>query len=202
MFGRYHLHAVRINGHRMNAILSQHENNKPAGFSRDVIQLVGRAGVTAPLASCHLCLMSDTELSIRLACRAVLDDYAVAVDAGDAAAIVSLFTPDGVLRRGDLELVGEAGIPRILEGRPADLVMRHLLATASITPHSNGREASGHSYYLLYNSRGGDLPIPFDPPFSLGDWLSRFVLTEHGWKLASHEVRRVFVRKPPVAAAS
>lgn len=139
--------------------------------------------------------MTGSDLSIRLACRALLDDYAVAIDAGDAAAIAALFTPDGVLKRGTVELVG-ADIPRILDGRAADLAMRHLLTTASITPHPGGLEASGHAYYLLYNGRGEGAPLPLDMPFSLGDWLSRFVLTGAGWKLASHEVRRVFVRSP------
>lgn len=144
--------------------------------------------------------MTHAHLSIRLACRALLDDYAVAVDAADADAMVALFAPDGVLKRGAVELTGEKEIPRILEGRAAGTVMRHLLTTSSITPHPDGRQASGHSYYLLYNSRGDTLPLPFDPPFSLGDWISHFVLTDNGWKLASHEVRRVFVRPQPAVS--
>lgn len=141
--------------------------------------------------------MTDADLQIRLACRAILDDYAVAVDAGDTAAMTRLFTSDGVLKRGDLLLTGAAEIPRIVESRPSGTVMRHLLTTVSITPGPDGRQASGHAYYLLYNARGEGLPLPFDPPFSLGDWISRFVLTDKVWKLASHEVRRVFVRPQP-----
>lgn len=137
--------------------------------------------------------------AIERSCRSLLHDYAVAVDRGDADAMLALFAENGVLRRGELELRGRAELPRILQGRPADMVMRHLLTTVSVAVR-DADHAEAVSYYLLYNGRGTGLPLPFEAPFSLGDWASSFVRTPSGWRLASHEVRRVFVR-PPAAPA-
>lgn len=137
---------------------------------------------------------SQEKQSIEQACRALLAEYAVAVDRGDGAAMVALFTPDGTLRRGDLTLRGPAEIPIILGKRPDDLVMRHLLTTIHIRV-IDGAHAEGLSYYMVYNGRGAELPLPMTQPFSIGDWRSRFVRTQDGWKLADQEIARTFVTK-------
>lgn len=145
--------------------------------------------------------MSADIIDAEVSCRALLAAYAVAVDEGDGAALAGLFTPDGVLKRGDTELRGAAELPRIVADRPDDLVMRHHLTTVSIRVASDGREASGRAYYLLYRGRGSSLPLDLGPPFSAGDWVSRFVRTDSGWRLASHEVRRLFVTRPDGGAS-
>ncbi|RDJ27815.1 nuclear transport factor 2 family protein [Bosea caraganae] len=132
--------------------------------------------------------------SIEQACRSLLAEYAVAVDRGDAAGMVALFAPDGTLRRGDLTLRGAAEIPNILGKRPDDLVMRHLLTTMRIRI-IDADHAEGLTYYVMHNGRGAELPLAMGQPFSIGDWHSRFVRTEDGWKLADQEIARVFVTK-------
>lgn len=137
---------------------------------------------------------SQEKQSIEQACCTLLAEYAVAVDSGDGAAMAALFTPDGTLRRGDLTLRGPAEIPTILGKRPDNLVMRHLLTTIRIRVIDSAN-AEGLSYYMVYNGRGAELPLPMGQPFSIGDWRSRFVRTEAGWKLADQEIARTFVTK-------
>lgn len=132
--------------------------------------------------------------SIEQACRSLLAEYAVAVDTGDAAGMVVLFAPDGTLRRGDLTLRGPDELPKILGKRPDDLVMRHLLTTMRIRVVDSDH-AEGLTYYMVHNGRGADLPLAMGQPFSIGDWHSRFVRTEQGWKLADQEIVRAFVTK-------
>lgn len=136
---------------------------------------------------------------IENACRTLLAEYAVAVDTGDAASMVVLFAPDGVLRRGELVLRGAAELPKILGQRKPDVVMRHLLTTMRIRVTDAGH-AEGLTYYLLHSGRGAGLPLPMGEPFSLGDWHSRFVLTSEGWKFAEQEIARVFVGKAAAGA--
>lgn len=130
-------------------------------------------------------------LLIEHACRALLADYAVRVDVGDGAGMVALFVPDGVLVRGAVRLVGHAKIPSILGRRPPDLVMRHLLTTTRITV-LDPDHAEGLTYYAVYRGRGAMLPLPMPAPFSIGEWYSRFVRTDAGWRLSFMEIRRLF----------
>ncbi len=131
-------------------------------------------------------------------CRALLADYAVAVDKGDGAAMAAMFTPDGVLRRGDTALTGPAEIPKIIGQRPDDLVMRHMVTTISVQVRDQN-SATALAYYMVYNARGAALPLPMAQPFSLGEWHCAFAKTPSGWRLSSFEIKRVFVRDAPKA---
>ena len=142
--------------------------------------------------------MTDLErAAIRDQCRQLLADYAIAVDGADADAMVACFTADGVLARGSLVLRGAAELPRVLEGRAPGNVMRHLLATQSVSVAPNGRSARALCYYVLYSAAGEDEPLPMPEPFSLGDWNCELADTGQGWKLARLEIRRRFARPRP-----
>lgn len=143
--------------------------------------------------------MTESRTLASLACRELLAAYTFAIDNGDATRLVELFTRDGVLRRGELTLTGADELPRILDGRPTDLVMRHHLTTVDINVADTGAEAEGRSYYVLYRGRGSALPLDLAAPFSIGDWHSRFVQTDAGWKLSFLEIRRVFANAPATA---
>jgi len=141
---------------------------------------------------------SAVRQGIAAACRDLLAAYAVAVDRGDGAAMAALFTPDGVLRRGELVLAGPAEIPKIVGTRPADLAMRHLLTTVAVEVLDAGA-AEALAYYMVYNGQGAALPLPMPMPFSVGEWHCGFAATPAGWRLSRLEIRRVFVREaaPP-----
>ena len=126
-------------------------------------------------------------------CRALLADYAVAVDIGDGAAMAALFTSDGVLRRGDTMLTGPAEIPKIIGHRPDDLIMRHLVTTISVDVR-DAHHATALAYYMVYNARGSALPLAMAQPFSIGEWHCAFADTPAGWRLSSFEIKRIFVR--------
>jgi hypothetical protein len=133
---------------------------------------------------------------IEAECRAILADYAIAVDRGDGAAMAAMFTSDGVLRRSDTVLTGPAEIPKILGTRPDDLVMRHLVTTISVDVR-DANYATAVAYYMVYNARGSSLPLAMAQPFSIGEWHCAFANTPAGWRLSSFEIKRIFVRDVP-----
>lgn len=135
---------------------------------------------------------------IEAECRALLADYAVAVDQGDGAAMAAMFAADGVLRRGDTVLTGPAEIPKIIGQRPDDLVMRHMVTTVSVQVRDQN-SATALAYYMVYNARGAALPLAMAQPFSIGEWHCAFVNTPAGWRLSSFEIKRIFVRDAPKA---
>lgn len=140
-------------------------------------------------------MMTDTlTAAIRDTCRQIWGAYALAIDQADAAGVVAQFTANGALVRGDTVMTGPDEIGRIVEGRAADMVMRHLVTTTDLRVARDGQSAEGTAYYLLYTARGSAFPLGLTLPFSLGDWYSRFVATPEGWRLERHEVRRLFMR--------
>ena len=56
--------------------------------------------------------------------------------------------------------------------------------------------AEGVTYYLaLHNDPGtadAKLPLPFEPPATMGEWHDKFVRTPQGWRFAQRETLRVF----------
>jgi hypothetical protein len=135
----------------------------------------------------------EDEILSTEACRRLLTEYAIAVDHGDAESLVPQFVEDGTHVRRNDRLRGRGQLPLILGKRPSQLVMRHHLTTMRFRVIDQNN-AEGYSYYLLYRGEGDEKPLPLDPPFSAGDWHSRFVRTAMGWKLARLEVKRLFVQ--------
>ncbi len=133
------------------------------------------------------------QTSIEQACASVISAYAVALDCGEKERLVSLFVSDGVLRSGGRVLRGASELPDIIGAREPDLVLRHHLTTISIDV-TDDDSARGLAYYMLFKASGTALPLTMEQPFSIGEWTSQFTRTETGWKLAEHEIRRLFVR--------
>ncbi len=81
-------------------------------------------------------------------------------------------------------------------------------STTQLTRHINGgtlvrvlddNNAESVTYYVALHhdpkTENAKLPLPFDPPFSMGEWHDKFVRTPKGWKFSSRETKRLFERQ-------
>lgn len=115
-------------------------------------------------------------------------------DHGQNEESVDLFTPDGTWIRGGKPYTGRAEMAQSFRGA-ATQVIRHLTSNILVTVKDD-TTAEGVTYYLAFHHDPGTaqpkLPLPLDPPFSLGEWHDKFVKTPEGWRIAHREVRRFF----------
>jgi ketosteroid isomerase-like protein len=139
--------------------------------------------------------LSPEEALARIELRALVDDYAYAIDTGDAQLLESLFLPDGRLRIGPqdadpvVEWVGAAEIPGVFDRQTAFIDKHHLMANHRCRISDD--RATGQVYALcshLVRSRDGstenvNMALVYD------DCYER---TDDGWKFASRCVRQVW----------
>jgi hypothetical protein len=142
--------------------------------------------------------MDDVEIAqIVQACRDLVLAVTQHGDHAEAPEAAALFAAGGKLVRGGREFTGEAELLAAYGDQPPTQVARHINGGTVITVLDGGN-ATGVTYYLAYrHETSGDppeLPVPLGQPFSVGEWHDRFVRTDAGWRFASRETRRVFVR--------
>ncbi len=128
----------------------------------------------------------------RAACAQVSIDFAVAIDHGDFAGVLSLFTEDGSLIRFGQASRGQAELRKwLFEERPAQ-VIRHVCSNFSgklVTP----TEVHGTTYFTAYRAMGEhDLPITGTVPLMVGEWEDVFARTAAGWRIKSRTVKVAF----------
>ena len=145
--------------------------------------------------------MSPEEALARIELRALVDDYAYAVDANDSQLLESLFLADGRLSVGPegadpvVELVGAAQIPRVFDRQAALIGKQHLMANHRC--HISDNRATGQVYALcshLVRARDGstknvNMALVYDDCYEH---------TENGWKFASRRIRQVWREISPV----
>lgn len=138
-------------------------------------------------------------LEAECACRRLLLSYARCIDVGSPA-VADLFSADGVWDRPQGALQGGDAIRAEIEGRPPDLIMRHVVTNFmfSLIDRDHGE---GTSHYISFRddapSKGPkDLPRPLSDPAFVGDYECAFVRTAAGWRIARLRFVRIFQKQP------
>lgn len=124
------------------------------------------------------------------ACRALVLDFAAAVDLRTPERMRELFTPDATFARPiapDTIISGIDAIVGSFTSRPAHIVTQHL--NTNVRVWLTGPDtAEGDSVVLLFLANAGDAFVPgkgrpSSPPL-VGYWKDRFVRTADGWRFA------------------
>jgi hypothetical protein len=140
-------------------------------------------------------LEADERRRIVQDCQDLVSALAQLGDRRDDPAGAALFTEDGTWVRGGRPYRGRIEIAESYQRLPASQVTRHVSASCVVTIQ-DGDHAEGVTYYIAYRHDPGTenapLPLPLDPPFSLGEWHDRFERTPEGWRISYRETRRVF----------
>ena len=139
--------------------------------------------------------MNDSERRIiEQQCRDLVVQLCQSSDHGEREKSVDLFTADGTWIRGGKPFKGREEMLQSFRGSPTQ-VIRHLTSNILITVKDEN-SAEGVTYYLAFHNDPGTaqpkLPLPLEPPFSLGEWHDKFVRTPSGWRIAHREVKRFF----------
>jgi len=129
--------------------------------------------------------LSDLErLAIEHACTKLVNEYALASDRSDYAALAAMYTEDGVFARPtqpDPPTVGRETIHAAFQKRPPS-TGRHVMANVVIHVLSP-TEAEGECYIVLYRGpapEGSALP-PMNPVPLVGGFKDRFVKVDGKW---------------------
>jgi len=139
--------------------------------------------------------MNDSERrTIEQQCRDLVVQLCQLSDHGEREKSVDLFTQDGTWIRGGKPYKGREEMLQSFRGSPTQ-VIRHLTSNILITV-KDANAAEGVTYYLAFHNDPGTaqpkLPLPLEPPFSLGEWHDKFVRTPAGWRISHREVKRFF----------
>jgi hypothetical protein len=119
-------------------------------------------------------------------------------DHREAEKAVALFADDGTWLRGGKPLKGHAEILDSYKRGSATQVTRHMNGGTSVTIKDANHAESVTYYTALHHdpkTESPKFPLPFDPPFSMGEWHDKFVRTAAGWRFASRETKRLFERQ-------
>jgi hypothetical protein len=137
-------------------------------------------------------------LGIEQQCRDLVSAVTQHGDRREFECAADLFAGDGVWVRGGKPYQGRAGVIESYSRIPASQFTRHMSANCLVTVE-DADHASAITYYVAYHHDPGvdqpTFPLPFDPPFSLGEWHDRFVRTSGVWRIARRETRRLFERR-------
>jgi hypothetical protein len=125
--------------------------------------------------------------SVVFECTRLAHRFCCLADQPDAAALASLFTPNGKFERGELRVESRADIEKMTASRPAGMVTRHLLTTSLVEPIGDDA-AEGRHYCLVYISGAGQSP---DRPI-VREYRDRYRLTGEGWRIESRLVLTPF----------
>ena len=137
--------------------------------------------------------MLESKLHDEADCTRLCIDFAYHLDARRYAGVLDLFTADGKFDRLGTVFGGRDEISRFLEGRPADVVTRHLCTNIRISVQS-ADEATGVCYVLFFSGKAGAdarLPIPPSPP-GVVEYHDIFSRTAAGWRIRERRIAPVF----------
>jgi SnoaL-like domain len=128
-------------------------------------------------------------------CRLLLFGYARCIDEGDPA-VAELFSADGIWDRPPGPLHGRDAISAEIDGRSADLIMRHAVTNFTFSL-IDADHAVGHSHYISFrdpkpSKQPKSLPRPLSQPAFVGDYECKFVRTAAGWKIELLRFVRIF----------
>lgn len=134
-------------------------------------------------------------LLITDACRETVLRAAAAADAGDAAVLAALFTPDAVLQRPNAEPIqGRDAIRESYAKRPPQRLTRHLV-TQTLVDIEGPDQARATSAVLLWSGNldddSGPQGRPADARQVVGEFHDLLLCTAEGWRI--HQRRATFV---------
>ena len=140
--------------------------------------------------------MDKTERKqIEQECRDLVTMLTQYGDHREAEKAVALFAEDGTWIRGGKPFKGRAALLDSYSRGSATQVTRHVGANTMITV-TDENNAEGVTYYIAYHhdpkTASPTLPLPLDPPFSMGEWHDKFVRTPEGWRFSFRETKRLF----------
>ena len=123
-------------------------------------------------------------------CTRLCIDFANHIDVRRYAALLDLFTDDGVLDRMGTVFAGRAEIGRFLEGRSRDVATRHLCTNIRVEFQSRD-EATGFCYALFFQGSGekADVPAAISGPPAIVEYHDRYRRTPHGWRIVERKIR-------------
>lgn len=127
------------------------------------------------------------------ACERLCHDFGWHVDHRDYAAFLDLFAEDGAFERAGLLSRGQDELKQFLDGRPLDMVTRHLFVGVRINPVSS-IAAKGTSTCLVYRMTADldqQYPLPM-PPMRVVEFEDDFVRTGAGWRFSRRKTSPVF----------
>jgi SnoaL-like domain len=119
-------------------------------------------------------------------------------DHREAEKAVALFAEDGFWLRGGKPYKGRAEILDSYKRGSQTQVTRHMNGGMLITIKDDNHAECVTYYIALHHDpkvENPKFPLPFDPPFSMGEWHDKFIRTTEGWRFASRETKRLFERQ-------
>jgi len=128
------------------------------------------------------------------ACERLVMRYALAVNARDIDAFVSLFAPDAVWQRpGVPALNGHAEIRAFMEGQPRERTLRHVNGLCMVSIDQSGDAASSISQTTFYDTPArGDLPVPLTGVDMVVEYRDRIVKLDGEWFFARRDTTVIF----------
>jgi uncharacterized protein (TIGR02246 family) len=134
------------------------------------------------------------EVADRIDLRALVDAYAVAVDARDRERFVGLFLPDAVMAMGPRELEGHEGVVKAI-----DMLDKHYPRSMHFVGNHDvtldGDHATGLVYCLAHHistrdegSRDRFVAVHYD---------DRYVRTDDGWRFARRDLTIIWEEERP-----
>lgn len=138
------------------------------------------------------------QLFAQEACRQLVLQTVLTVDAQDYAAYSALFTTEGVIVRPDgSRLQGRAAIEAAYRQRDPDRLTQHLISNQLIEFDSTS-QARSRCAVQVWSGRQQDVPGPRGRPADatelLGEFIDELVLTAEGWRLRQRLARFNFHR--------
>jgi hypothetical protein len=139
---------------------------------------------------------SRLKLEITAECWQLLLGYVRHLDDGNGEGVAALFAEDGVWDRAGKTIRGRDQIRATVLNRPKNLVMRNIVTNLVVDP-TDENHASGRAYYFYYRDETSglgpnDLPRHVAGPAFVGDYMTNFVRTPEGWRIAHHKANRIF----------
>lgn len=136
---------------------------------------------------------ANERLKIEQECRDLVTKLNHFHDHRRAEEAAALFAEDGCWIRRGRPTRGAELLASFQRG--GTRVNRHVGAATLITVLDEDH-AEGVTYYLALHHDPGTaeakLPLPFEPPTTMGEWHDKFVRTPQGWRFAQRETLRVF----------
>ena len=129
----------------------------------------------------------------RAACERLCHDFGWHIDHRDYPAFLALFADDGVFERSESRSRGREELSRFLEGRPLDMVTRHIFAGVRIDMRSPEAACGTSSCFVFRTTESPQqtYPLPM-PPMRVVEFHDEFVKTANGWRFQHRRVSHVF----------
>jgi hypothetical protein len=134
-------------------------------------------------------------IEIERQCRELVLTITHLSDNNDAVASARLFADGATWYRAGRLYKGHDEILASYATFSPSLVARHLIGTPLVTV-VDPEHATSITYYAAFVRDPGtdepSFPLPFDGPFTMGEWHDEFVHTKRGWLFSHRATHRMF----------